>query len=358
MTDKSTTKRVFLVSPWDETDPQTVRGAPDQAYLVKGMMKKGWNVLMIRPIEFRLPPFLRLLFIGLEIGLNALVLPFCGLSLSRRFRKPFLVVCMDGKLVPGAVILSLLTGAKMAKFQHGIKDYLTRKNRFLGFLLNPDVPLNYWTGGTLFAVEDGSGAWALGERRKDFVRLSQARPGRVPDVQKENAFVFCGRLHRIKGADRFLRVARRARELVPSAACLVIGSGPLSDDFRREPWIEMAGELPHQEAIQRIGRAKALCATASYGNFTLPVLEAMSVGTVPVAFGVGRTREIMGDGGIVVPGFNEEAMAREVARLLEDDGFFRERSQNALERARKFPVWDERTEEILKALEALCSKGS
>ncbi len=351
-------KRIFLVSPWDETDPDSVRGAPDQAYLVRGMVGKGWKVMRVAPAEFHLPPLLRLIFFGLEIVLNALVVPTRGLCLSRRFGRPWLIVCLDGKLAPGALVLSWLTGAKLLRFQHGIKDYLTRKNRLMGFLINPDVPLNYWLPGTLLGVEDGSGSWALGDKRKGFIRLAQARPGSVPDVRKERIFVFCGRLHRIKGADRFLRVARRVRELVPSAGCLVIGEGPLSDDFRRESWIELIGELPHRDAVKQIARARALCATAPYGNFTLPALEAMSAGTVPVVFGVGWTEEMIRNAGIVVPPFDEEKMAQEVARLLVDDEFFLEMSRRAKKRAGEFPTWEERTDGVIETLEALCSRNS
>ncbi|MGC8894480.1 MAG: glycosyltransferase [candidate division WOR-3 bacterium] len=351
-------RRVFLLSPWGETDPESVHGAPDQAYLVRGMTERGWNVIRVVPVEFRLPPVLRLMFFGLEITLNMLIIPWKGLCLARGHGKPCLIVCVDGKLAPGALLLSFLTRARSSRFQHGIKDYLNRKNRLMGFLLNPDVPLNYWLPGLLFAVEDGSGAWRLGERRKNFIGLPQARPEHTPDVQKDRIFVFCGRLNRMKGAHLFIRVARRVRELVPSAVCLVVGSGPLLDDFKREPWIELAGELAHPEAVSRIARARVLCATAPYGNFTLPVLEAMSCGTVPVVFGVGWTAEMIRDGGIVIRPFDEEAMAREVARLLMDEEFFLEKSRKAAERAGEFPTWHNRTGGIIDCLEALCSRGS
>lgn len=350
--------RIFLVSPWGESDPLEVKGAPDVAYLVQGMRGKGWDVRRVAPVEFCLPPAPRLIFLSLEILLNLLVVSWMGLSLSRKFGKPSLVICLDGKLVPGAAILSSLTRSGFAKFQHGIKDYLTRKNRFLAFLLNPDVILNYRTRGRLFAIEDGSGAWELGKKKRDMIKLTQARPVRVPDVPKEKIFAFCGRLHGIKGAASFLRVARLVKERVPSAGCLVIGTGPLVREFRKEAWINLLGELPHNEAISQLSRARALCATSPYGNFTLPVLEAMSSGTVPVAFGVGWTREMIRDAGIVVPHLDEKAMAHEVARLLEDDEFFREKSRAALERAGEFPTWEQRTGEILDLLEALCSPSS
>lgn len=355
---RSETLRVFLVSPWAETDPDRVSGAPDVAYLVRGMTERGWEVRRIAPVEFRLRPALRLIFLGLEILLNLAVILFRGLSLSRRYGRPSLVVCLDGKLVPGALALSGLTGSALAKFQHGIKDYLTRRDRLLAFLLNPDVILNYRTPGRLFAVEDGSGAWELGRKNPNTVRLTQARPSSVPVAPKEKVFAFCGRLHGIKGAGSFLRVARLVRERVPSAGCLVIGTGPLVEEFGKESWIELKGELPHNEAVSQLARARVLCATAPYGNFTLPVLEAMSSGTVPVAFGVGWTAEMIRDAGVVVPHLDEEAMARETARLLEDDDLFREKSLAALERARAFPTWEERTAQILDCLEELCSRGS
>ncbi|MEO0146353.1 MAG: glycosyltransferase family 4 protein [candidate division WOR-3 bacterium] len=346
--------KVFLISPWDETDPETVRGAPDQAYLVRGMLEKAWEVKRIAPVVFRIPQLLRLAFFPIEIALNTIVIPLKVI----RWGKPHLVLCLDGKLALGALLVSGLTRAKLAKFQHGIKDYLTRRNRLLGFLVNPDVPLNYWTPGLLFAVEDGSGAWVVGPKRVNPVRLPQARPSEAPDIRKDKRFAFCGRLHRIKGAERFLRVARMIRESIPSAKCLVIGEGPLSEDFKKEPWIEILGDLPHREAVRWIATARVLCAVAPYGNFTLPVLEAMSAGTVPVAFDVGWTRDMIGPGGVLVPLFDEKAMAEEVIRLLEDDDVFWEKSRLARERARDFPTWEERTDEILKRLEALCSKGS
>ena len=341
--------RVILVSPWRETDPRTVRGAPDQAFLVDAMRKRGWEVKLVRPSAMG-SGLLRIALLWPEVTFNLIAIPAKSLGLGAD-----LVICMDGKALPGAWLAALLRGAKLAKFQHGIKDFRARRNRLVANWINADVILNYLGPGLLFAVEDGSGAHDLAARLRKVVKLYPAHSGVCDSSDRNATFAFVGRLHRIKGAGRFLEMARLVKKELPDARCLVIGAGPLSDEFTRSGLCEMTGEIPHRDVAGRLQGARVLCATSPYGNFTLPVVEAMALGVVPVVFGVAATARLLRQAGVSVRPGDVRAMAREVVRLLSDDGHFREASARALERAAELPSWDARMGLTLDALEGLCS---
>jgi glycosyltransferase involved in cell wall biosynthesis len=57
-----------------------------------------------------------------------------------------------------------------------------------------------------------------------------------------------------------------------------------------------------------------------YEGFGLPPLEAMAAGTPVVATAVGALPHTMGDGGVLVPPGDADALAGALAGVLDDDG--------------------------------------
>jgi glycosyltransferase involved in cell wall biosynthesis len=97
---------------------------------------------------------------------------------------------------------------------------------------------------------------------------------------------------------------------------------------------ELAGRLarsPHAGRVVRLGwvddadRAALLCGAAvlaypsRYEGFGLPPLEAMSAGTPVVATAVGSLPEVVGDGAVLVPPGDADALAGAIGGLLDDD---------------------------------------
>ncbi|HEX2040389.1 MAG TPA: glycosyltransferase family 1 protein [Acidimicrobiales bacterium] len=83
--------------------------------------------------------------------------------------------------------------------------------------------------------------------------------------------------------------------------------------IRRLPWVgdaERAGLLRH---------AAAFAYPSRYEGFGLPPLEAMSVDVPVVATSVGAVPEVVGDGAVLVPPGDADALAEALARVLTDD---------------------------------------
>lgn len=106
------------------------------------------------------------------------------------------------------------------------------------------------------------------------------------------------------------------------------------------PWaerIEITGFVDDLADLYR--RASALLVTSRCEGFCLPPLEAMACGTPVVAFANSSIPEVIGDGGILVPDGDTDAMVAEVRRLLDVESARVEASQAGLARARTF-TWD------------------
>ncbi|KAB1074931.1 glycosyltransferase family 4 protein [Methylobacterium planeticum] len=142
------------------------------------------------------------------------------------------------------------------------------------------------------------GAYALTHHRVDnpvwVAERATAAPG------QGDAIVYVGRLTREKGADLVAEAARRA-----GLTALFVGTGPLADELRQRPGVELAGwQCP--EAVQAIlrRRARALAAPSRwYETGPLTVYEALAAGIPVVASERSGAAEKVRDGatGFVVP---------------------------------------------------------
>ncbi len=337
--------RVVVISPWTEDDPETVVGAPDQARLIAAMRAKNWDVILLKPKQLEDFGPLRPLFWALEILLNAISLPL----MIRKYR-PELVLSMDGKASPGAWLAAKTHKACFAAFQHGVKDFF---KGITGKLKNPDVIANSVLPAAVFWVEDGSGAWRLAKEKDAKLMPGWDRVLQEPD-NRPKSFGFVGRAHRIKGTEAFARVAELVLKELPDAKCLVFGPGHEKGVLAR--WSQ--GSFPQREAPDHMKRLRVLCSTNPYGNFTLPVVEAMSQGVVPVVFDPGDTGQLIRDAGVLVPAGDTQAMASQVVAILKDDALFKQKSQACLARVKQIPDWNSRLKTTVDRLEGLCSARS
>ncbi len=135
-----------------------------------------------------------------------------------------------------------------------------------------------------------------------------------------------GRLHEQKRFDLLLEAFARAREKVPAARLVVVGTGSLRADLERR-----ARELGVADRTQFAGfRADMPAVFAAADLFALSsddeglpmvVLEAMAAGLPVVATEVGSVRDLVEDGetGIVVERRNPGSMGDGIASLLADE---------------------------------------
>jgi glycosyltransferase involved in cell wall biosynthesis len=134
-----------------------------------------------------------------------------------------------------------------------------------------------------------------------------------------------GRLVPEKGVDVFLRAAALVSGVVPQAAFLVVGDGPLRPDLEhRAAMLGLAGTVTftgyRSDATRLLAGLDVLVVPSRSDGSPLVVCEAMAAGVPVVASRVGGLPDLVEDGGsglLVRPGEAED-LARALVSLLLD----------------------------------------
>lgn len=133
------------------------------------------------------------------------------------------------------------------------------------------------------------------------------------------------RLVERKGHVQFARHWPSVESRVPGAQWVVVGDGPCLGELRRlaTPSIRILGEVDRPTLMALFAMADVHLLPAiparEVEGFGMVINEAGAAGTPSLAADLGGTAEAMGDGGLVVPGGDMQAMATAVAELLSDD---------------------------------------
>jgi alpha-1,3-rhamnosyl/mannosyltransferase len=98
--------------------------------------------------------------------------------------------------------------------------------------------------------------------------------------------------------------------------------------------VEVAGWVPDLPALYR--GAAALVVTSRHEGFCLPAVEAMASGTPVVAFANSALPEVVGDGGLLVPDGDVDAMVAALRPVLDDPATRRDLVAAGLRRAARF----------------------
>ena len=146
-----------------------------------------------------------------------------------------------------------------------------------------------------------------------------AIPGRI---------LFLGRLEAAKGTTELLDAVAHLAPHFPQLRLVMGGSGDL-EGFRRGAErrgigarIDLPGWLDAAARDAELARASVFCLPSHAEGLPMAVLEAMAAGKAVVASSVGSIPELVRDGenGLLVPPHDGAALARALARLLEDEG--------------------------------------
>lgn len=136
--------------------------------------------------------------------------------------------------------------------------------------------------------------------KPNFVEKTQGDPA-FGDRRKQ--FLYVGRLEKIKGTD-FLMEAWEQVCRQTDAQLVLCGSGPMEGwcreyiERKNLTNIELAGRVPHEEVLRRMGKARALVLpTQVYEGFPMTVVEAFSRGTPVIGTDIGNTGSLVKDGG-------------------------------------------------------------
>ena len=110
----------------------------------------------------------------------------------------------------------------------------------------------------------------------------------------------------------------------------------------------MTGEVSDAELSEWYVEAGLFVLFSHYEAFGLVFLEAMGHGTPVLTHDVGANREVLKQGAVVVPRFDREAAAGELARLVNDDADRRELGQKAQRYALSEFTWPAVAEKYLE----------
>lgn len=138
-------------------------------------------------------------------------------------------------------------------------------------------------------------------------------PGEIiPEKQRENQFIFAGRLDKLKGIDVLLEAWKLMGENAPKL--IICGTGPMEEWCKEfvagnKVNVELRGFVPNSEARKLIANSRALILpTQWYEGFPMSVVEAFSVGTPVICSDLGNVGSIVEEG---VTGYKFESRSAE-----------------------------------------------
>ncbi len=118
------------------------------------------------------------------------------------------------------------------------------------------------------------------------------------------------------------------------------------EKLQRAGRLSYLGYVPDDVRPALINGARSFVYPSLYEGFGLPVLEAMACGVPVLASNVSSLPEVVGDAAVLVDPQDVDAIAREMARLWQDEALRRELAARGLERARAFS-WERTASQTL-----------
>jgi teichuronic acid biosynthesis glycosyltransferase TuaC len=276
--------------------------------------------------------------------------PALALHLRRlRRRFAFDLIHAHNAVPAGEAIRRARVGVPLVVSVHGGDIFHTAVHHVAGARA---VRRTFEAAGLVLANSRGieRDARALGARRTRVVRLGTDLPDHVPAKAPHPTITTVGHLvHRKRHAD-VLRALWLLRDRVPDLRYLVIGDGPeratlarLAADLGVADRVELAGQLPHAEALARSRTAHLFAMPSIDEAFGVAYVEAMAAG-LPVigCYGEPGPQEIAeaGDGIQLVPPGDPEALADAIAGELADSRSLATRGARARETVRRSFTWE------------------
>ena len=164
------------------------------------------------------------------------------------------------------------------------------------------------------------------------------------------------RLIKGKSPDLLISAFARVLEVVPDAKLVIAGSGREEDNLSRQIQdlnitgsVFMVGRLEKEKVAQLIAAADVFALPSKIESFGLTLLEASAAGLPVVCSNAGGITEVFRDGfnALLCPPGDDDAMAKAIIRLLQDNELAKSISANAVDTAGKF-TWERTAEQTLQ----------
>lgn len=170
----------------------------------------------------------------------------------------------------------------------------------------------------------------------------------------ELVLLFFGRLVLEKGVRDYVAIVQRLRDQGLPVKPLVVGAGPVADEFRALGDAVLTGHLDGPELAGAVASADILVhpsRTEAFGNV---VLEAMASGLAIVSADTDSSRQLIehGRSGLLAMAKDAEAFAAEVASLAANPDWRRKLGAEAYKANSRFS-WDAASDSALEAYRAV-----
>ena len=251
--------------------------------------------------------------------------------------------------------LALPKGAKLIAFHHTVPDCNGRLQRARGIKRFVIAEISKWSMRIVYRFSDAYVVLSpsLMSVFRQFTGLRQTtKLTWLPNplikssgtkVEKENIILYVGRLSLLdKRVDRVLAVWKRLSPNLPGWRLEIVGDGPDRKNLEAiAQGLQRVVFHGFQDATPYFQKGKVLLLTSDFEGFGMVLIEAMSEGCVPVAYGSFPTVHdiIHGDDGIVVaPPWDEKDFCDQVQQLIQDEKKWSDMSARGRTHVRDFDL--------------------
>jgi teichuronic acid biosynthesis glycosyltransferase TuaC len=276
--------------------------------------------------------------------------PSLALALRRlRARFPYDLVHAHNAVPAADAVLRTRVGAPLVVSVHGADVFFTAPRYASGARA---VRRALQAARLVLANSAGieEDARRLGALHTRVVRLGTDVPEQPPHKWAVPTLVTVGHLVPRKRHADVVRALWLLRDRHPQLRYLIVGDGPEREPLARlaaelgvADRVELAGQLPHEDALARAGAAHIFVMPSLDEAFGVAYVEAMAAGMPAVgARGEPGPQEIAaaGDGLRLVPPGDVEALAAALHELLGDHDYLQELGQRARQTVQAAFTWE------------------
>ena len=383
-------KSLLILSPWgNDWDLDRVEGNPESAYILRGLLRRGFTIhlllpwdkrfapknrdsLFFYPVTFPSLPSIRRIGIFLEflryLYFNLLCIKKAGRIIQEKRISVIygwgsyvaLSTWILGRVFKKPTVIKLF-GIFFPPSRFSIRGYITDFSSIIALSLSFN---------RFIMKDDGTQGDKAAERFKipkrifSFWKSPVDRSwGEMERKPQKGVILAVGNLVWFKGFDLAIKAMVKIIEKEPSTRLLIIGGGPerkrleeLIIKLGLRESVSLLGAKRHKEILKYYKIADIMVATNKVSNLTKPVEEAMICGIPVVATNIRDTFKIIKDGetGLLAEE-DPEDIARKVLSLLRNRGLYKRISKNAKRFALShFPSWEERIREEAELISSLC----
>jgi glycosyltransferase involved in cell wall biosynthesis len=221
-------------------------------------------------------------------------------------------------------------------------------------LLRADVLVTVSDEGAMALIERGAARFGPRIASGGWDRLRNFIPTKLP---RETLVISVGQWIPRKNV---AHLVRSWDQIAPTTWRLeLIGETDADPDYATEVWqairhcsapVIVRGVLPDDKLAECYARASIFALPSRFEGYGLVFAEALACGLPVIAGAVGPVPTLVGNGGILVPPDDEQALVNALRTVMADPLLRQHLSEAAQQRAASLPRWDETAQRLLTAV--------